>query len=185
MKTSESQMSLWHTPPTETRARQHHARQEAKHARTIAETLTQMRTLHDELNQLLYTSKERPVINSPADAAELVKAELATLDHEELLVMLLDRRNGVRQIHRLYVGSVNSSQVRIGEIFKEAIRHNASAIIVVHNHPSLDPTPSPEDVAVTRAMVQAGKLLDVDVLDHLVIGGDRFVSLKERRLGFI
>ena len=72
----------------------------------------------------------------------------------------------------------------MGELFKDAIRANASAIIVAHNHPSGDPTPSPDDVAVTRAMVQAGKLLDVDVLDHLVIGLGRWVSLKERGLGF-
>jgi len=68
--------------------------------------------------------------------------------------------------------------------FKDAIRTNASAIIVVHNHPSGDPTPSPDDVAVTRAIVQAGKLLDVDVLDHMVIGQGKWVSLKERGLGF-
>jgi DNA repair protein RadC len=81
---------------------------------------------------------------------------------------------------------VNSSQIRVGEIFKEAIRKNAPAIIVVHNHPSGDPTPSPDDVAVTRAIMEAGKLLDVEVLDHIVIGvgKDRWVSLKERGLGF-
>jgi len=72
----------------------------------------------------------------------------------------------------------------VGEVFKEAIRRNAVSLIVAHNHPSGDPTPSPEDIALTRAIVQAGKLLDIDVLDHLVIGGQRFVSLKERGLGF-
>jgi DNA repair protein RadC len=72
----------------------------------------------------------------------------------------------------------------VGELFKAAIRRNAAALIVAHNHPSGDPAPSPDDVAVTRAIVQAGKLLDVDVLDHLVIGNGRFVSLKERGLGF-
>ena len=100
-------------------------------------------------------------------------------------VLLLDRRNRVLVIVEIYKGSVNSSQVRVGEIFKEAIRKNASGLIVVHNHPSGDPTPSPDDVAVTRAIIQAGKLLDVDVLDHLVIGQGRWVSLKERGLGFV
>ena len=76
------------------------------------------------------------------------------------------------------------SLVRVGEVFKQAIRQNAASIIVVHNHPSGDPTPSPEDVALTRAIVQAGKLLDIDVLDHLVIAGGKFVSLKEKGLGF-
>jgi DNA repair protein RadC len=79
---------------------------------------------------------------------------------------------------------LNSSQVRVGELFKAAIRRNAASLIVAHNHPSGDPTPSPDDIAVTRAILQAGKLLDIDVLDHLVIAGQRFVSLKERGLGF-
>lgn len=74
--------------------------------------------------------------------------------------------------------------IRVGEIFKEAVKLNACSIIIVHNHPSSDPTPSPEDVLVTRQIYEAGKLLDVDVLDHLVIGRGRFVSLKERGLGF-
>ena len=84
----------------------------------------------------------------------------------------------------IYRGSVNSAGLRVGELFREAVRHNATSMIVVHNHPSGDPTPSPEDVAVTRALVDAGKLMDVEVLDHLVIGRQRFVSLKERGLGF-
>jgi DNA repair protein RadC len=86
----------------------------------------------------------------------------------------------------VYRGSVNSSQVRVGELFKAAIRRSATAIIVVHNHPSDDPTPSPDDVAVTRAIVQAGKLLDLEVLDHLIIsrGHGRWTSMKERGLGF-
>ena len=79
----------------------------------------------------------------------------------------------------VYIGSINSSAVRVGEIFKESLKQNAAAIIVAHNHPSGDPTPSPEDVAVTREIVEAGKLLGVDVLDHLVIGQGRWVSLRE------
>jgi len=78
---------------------------------------------------------------------------------------------------------VNSSQVRMAEVFKPAIQRMAPAVIICHNHPSQDPTPSPDDVAVTRAMVQAGKLLDIETLDHLIIGGSRYVSLKERGLG--
>jgi DNA repair protein RadC len=72
----------------------------------------------------------------------------------------------------------------VGELFKGAVRRNAATIIVAHNHPSGDPTPSPDDIAVTRAIVEAGKLLDIEVLDHLVIGGGKFVSLKQRGLGF-
>lgn len=132
----------------------------------------------------LESPEERPTINSPADAAVLIQYEMQALEQEHLRVMLLDRRNRVLEIVDLYRGSVSSSQIRVGEVFREAVRKNASAIIVAHNHPSGDPTPSPDDAAVTRAIVQAGKLLDVDVLDHLVIGQGRWVSLKERGLGF-
>ncbi len=132
----------------------------------------------------LESPEERPTINSPADAAALVAYEMSALEQEHLRVILLDRRNRIIETVEIYKGSVNSSQVRVGEIFKEAIRKNAPALIVIHNHPSGDPTPSPDDVAVTRAIVQAGKMLDVDVLDHMVIGQGRWVSLKERGLGF-
>jgi len=76
------------------------------------------------------------------------------------------------------------SWIRVGEVFRDAVRWNSASVIVLHNHPSGDPTPSPEDVAVTRAMVQAGRLLDIEVLDHLVIGRHEFVSLKSKGLGF-
>lgn len=132
----------------------------------------------------LEAPEEKPAINSPADAAALVQYDMSALEQEHLRVILLDRRNRVLEIVEVYKGSVNSSQVRVGELFKDAVRTNASAIIVAHNHPSGDPTPSPDDVAVTRAIVQAGKLLDIDVLDHVVIGQGKWVSLKERGLGF-
>lgn len=128
--------------------------------------------------------EEKPSIHSPQDAANLVMYEMSALEQEELQVILLDTRNRVIKIEPVYRGSVNTSQVRVGELFKAAIRANAPNLIVVHNHPSGDPTPSPDDIAVTRAIVQAGKLLDVTVLDHLVVGGGKFVSLKERGLGF-
>jgi DNA repair protein RadC len=130
------------------------------------------------------TPNELPSVHSPGDAAALVQYEMGALEQEHLRVMLLDTRNRVFEIVEVYKGSLNSSQVRIGELFRAAIRRNAAAIIVVHNHPSGDPTPSPDDVTVTRGIVEAGKLLDVQVLDHLVIGAGRYVSLKERGLGF-
>jgi len=128
--------------------------------------------------------EERPTIHSPADAAALVQYEMAALEQEHLRVMLLDTRNQVLDTEQVYRGSVNSSQVHVGELFKTAIRRNTPNVIILHNHPSGDPEPSPDDVAVTRAFVEAGKLLDIKVLDHLIIGNGRFVSLKERRLGF-
>ena len=128
--------------------------------------------------------EERPSVHNPADAAALVQYEMSALPQEHLRVINLDTRNRVINIEKLYVGSLNSSTVRVGEIFRAAIARNAAAIVVLHNHPSGDPTPSPEDVAITRAVVQAGKLLDIDVLDHVVIGLGKYVSLKERGLGF-
>jgi DNA repair protein RadC len=132
----------------------------------------------------LESPEERPTISTPADAAALLQYEMSALEQEHLRAILLDTRNHVLEVAEIYRGSVNSSQVRVGEVFKAAVRRGAPAVIVAHNHPSGDPTPSPDDVAVTRAFVQAGKLLDVDVLDHLVIGQGRFVSMKERGLGF-
>ncbi len=132
----------------------------------------------------LEAPEDRPPIHSPQDAAALVQYEMSALEQEELRVILLDTRNHVIKIEMVYRGSLNQSQVRVGELFKSAIRSNCASLIVVHNHPSGDPTPSPDDVAVTRQIIQAGKLLDIDVLDHLVIGGNRFVSLKDRGLGF-
>lgn len=123
-------------------------------------------------------------IKSPADAAQILMAEMGALEQEEVRTLLLDTRNRVIGAPMIYRGSLNTCSMRIGEIFKEAIRHNAAAIIISHNHPSGDPAPSAEDVRVTTTLVQAGKLLDIDVLDHLVISQNRYVSLKERGLGF-
>ena len=133
---------------------------------------------------LVAAPHERPQVRQPADAANLLMAEMSLLDQEELRIVLLDTRNRIVAVETLYKGSLNSASVRVGEVFKGAIRRNVAAIIIVHNHPSGDPTPSPEDVQVTRQIVEAGGLLDIEVLDHLVIGRQRFVSLKERGLGF-
>ena len=133
---------------------------------------------------IIESPEERPAIHSPAEAAEMVQYEMSALEQEELRVLLLDTRNRVQHIETVYRGSVNSSQVRVAEIFKTAIRRNATNIIVIHNHPSGDPTPSPDDIAITRAILQAGELLDVKLLDHIIVGSGRFVSLKERGLGF-
>jgi len=127
---------------------------------------------------------DRPAIQSPEDAANLVRYEMSSLEQEVLRVILLDTRNRFLEIVELYRGSLNSSQVRVGELFRPAIRRNAASMIVVHNHPSGDPSPSPDDIAITRAIVEAGKLLDIEVLDHLIIGQGRYTSLKERGLGF-
>ena len=99
-------------------------------------------------------------------------------------VMVLDTRNRVLKINKLYRGSLNASTIRISEIFRSPIQMNAASIILFHNHPSGDPSPSPEDIHLTTDLVKAGKLLDIEVLDHIVIGLGSFVSLKEKKLGF-
>lgn len=133
---------------------------------------------------LLAQPEQRPQISSPGDVANLLMVEMSHLEQEHLRVVLLNTKNHVLKIQTVYVGTINSSAVRVGELFKEALKINAASLIVVHNHPSGDPTPSPEDIAVTRQLIEAGELLDVDVLDHLVIGQGRWVSLREKRLGF-
>jgi DNA repair protein RadC len=138
-----------------------------------------------ELGTRLTMERNRPPkVHSPADAANLVMAEMGLLEHEELRTILLDTKNHVVGIPTIYVGSVNTTMIRVSELFREAIRRQCTSIIICHNHPSSDPSPSPEDVAVTRMAVKAGKLLDIELLDHLIIGQGRFVSLKERGLGF-
>jgi DNA repair protein RadC len=109
---------------------------------------------------------------------------MSALPQENLWIIILDTRNRLISTEKIYKGSLNSSMVRIGELFKPAIQRSAASIIIVHNHPSGDPTPSPEDITLTRAILQSGKLLDIEVLDHLVIGQGRFVSMKDRGLGF-
>ena len=107
---------------------------------------------------------------------------MSALAQEQLRVLLLNTRNQVRGQRVIYMGNVNSSVIRPAEVLRAAVIESAPSIIISHNHPSGDPTPSPEDVSITRELVQAGKLLGIDLLDHVVIGGDGWVSLKERKL---
>ncbi len=123
-----------------------------------------------------------PVIGCPEDVRRLLGPEMASLAQEQLRVLLLDTKNNVVGQRVIYQGNVNSSMVRPAEVLRPAVMEAVPNIIIAHNHPSHDPTPSPEDAAVTRELSQAAKLLGVELLDHVVIGGERFVSLKERGL---
>ncbi len=147
--------------------------------------ITQIKAALELGRRLLVESpQDRPQIRSPADAANLVMLEMGLLEQEHLRLFLLDTKNRVLKMPTVYIGNLNTSVIRVGEMFRYALRENCASVIVVHNHPSGDPTPSPEDVRVTERIVEAGKLLDIDVLDHLIIGKGRFISLKERKLGF-
>lgn len=139
-----------------------------------------------ELGRRLLTAspEERPQVKSPADVANLLLLEMGALEQEEMRVLFLDVKSQLLGVSTIYVGSLHTAWLRVGELFREAVRRNCAAIIVVHNHPSGDPTPSPDDVKITQEIVKAGELLGIEVLDHLVIGSQRYVSLKERGLGF-
>ena len=126
--------------------------------------------------------EDPPSINCPEDVRRLLGPEMSGLAQEQLRVLLLNTKNLVVGQRVVYQGNVNSSMIRPAEVLRPAVIEAVPSIIISHNHPSTDPTPSPEDVAITREIAQAGKLLGIELLDHIVIGGDRFVSLKERGL---
>ena len=134
--------------------------------------------------RLYEPGEKRPIVNSPADAAALVQHEMSLLEQEYLKVIVLNTRNHVLDIVEITHGSVNSSQVRIAEVLRPAVERNAPAMIVLHNHPSQDPTPSPDDIKITQTIREAGQLMDISLLDHIIIAKDKYTSLKEKRLGF-
>lgn len=126
--------------------------------------------------------EDRPYVRSPQDIWNLLGGEMGLLDQEHLRVVLLNTRNQVMAVNEVYKGNVSAALVHTAELFREAIRQNAPSLLLVHNHPSGDPAPSPDDVVMTRQTVEAGKLLQVEVLDHIIIGDHRFASLKEMEL---
>lgn len=132
----------------------------------------------------LLGDEARPTINGPGDIARLLQAEMELLQQEELRLLTLDTKHHVLASTMLYRGSVNAAGGRVAEVFREAVRRNATAIAVAHNHPSGDPVPSRDDVAFTSALVRAGELIEVEVLDHIVFGRGRYVSMRQQRLGF-
>ena len=123
-------------------------------------------------------------IRSPRDVADRLVLQMGRLEREELRVVILNTKNAVLRIVTAYQGNVSASLVRVGELFRDAVRLDAAGVILVHNHPSGDPTPSPDDLHLTAEALAAGRLLDIDVLDHLVIGHDAYVSLRDRGVAF-
>lgn len=124
--------------------------------------------------------EERPVIRTPRDAADLMMAELRYQNKEHFMALLLSTKNHVIARAIISVGTLNASVVHPRELFREAISHSAAAVILVHNHPSGDPSPSQEDISLTRQLVEAGNLLAISVLDHVIIGDGKYVSFKEK-----
>lgn len=139
-----------------------------------------------ELGKRLVASQpqERPAVRSPEDIANLLQGDMGLLEQEQMRVVLLNIRNQVLGMPEVYKGSVHTAVVRIGELFREALRQNAPSLILVHNHPSGDPAPSAEDIAMTKQAIEAGALLDVDVLDHIILAQGRFESMKRLQLAF-
>ncbi|MBI4197882.1 MAG: DNA repair protein RadC [Chloroflexi bacterium] len=132
--------------------------------------------------------EERVAIGSPGDVANLVMGEMAFMEQECLKVLLLNSKNQVMAIADVYRANVSATTVRPAEVFSEAVRANHPFVVLVHNHPSGDPTPSPEDVAVTERLIQAGKVMDIEVLDHIIIGRSKYngyLSMKELKLAFV
>ena len=125
-------------------------------------------------------SADKPVILAPGDAANLLMARLRYEPREHFIIILLSTKNHVLATPTISIGSLNASIVHPRELFREAINHSAAAVILVHNHPSGDPTPSSEDIALTLKLVDAGKILEIHVLDHVIIGDNKYVSLKEK-----
>lgn len=130
----------------------------------------------------LYGEDTRPMANNPRDIANLIMPDLRYLKKETLKSLLLDTKNRVIAIKTVSVGDLTSSIAHPREIFKDAVVASAASIIMAHNHPSGDPTPSQQDIEITRRLIDTGKIIGIDVLDHLVIGDGKYVSLKERGL---
>lgn len=127
---------------------------------------------------------QRWTIRAPRDVADRLLPEMARLEREELRVLLLNAKNGVLRQSTVYVGNVSAALVRVAELFRDAVRAHAAGLIVVHNHPSGDPEPSPDDLHLTAEAIAAGRLLDIPLLDHVILATDGFVSLRDRGVAF-
>ncbi|ABO51059.1 DNA replication and repair protein RadC [Desulforamulus reducens MI-1] len=127
-------------------------------------------------------AETRVIIRCPEDVCGLVMEDLRDLDREHFLALLLNTKNQVLARETISIGTLNSSVVHPRELFKVAIRRSAASMILVHNHPSGDPTPSREDIVLTKRLIEAGEIIGIDVLDHIIIGDNKFTSLKSKGL---
>ncbi len=132
---------------------------------------------------MVMPSSEMPIIDKAEDAAKLLR-DMQFLTQEHVRILLLDSTRRVISSPTVYIGTLNSSVLRVSEIFREAIMRNSPAVILAHNHPSGDPTPSPEDLELTHVLISAGKLLDIQLIDHLIMGKNNWVSMKALGIPF-
>ncbi|MEK4714460.1 MULTISPECIES: DNA repair protein RadC [Sporosarcina] len=135
-----------------------------------------------EIGKRMYRkhSEGRYTIRSPEDAAAYLMTDMASLNQEHFVVLFLNVKNEVLHKQTIFIGSLNSSIVHPREIFREAVKRSAASIVVAHNHPSGNPSPSPEDIEVTKRLIEAGSIMGIEVLDHVIIGDHQFLSLKEK-----
>ena len=135
-----------------------------------------------EIGKRLYRkhSEGRYTITSPEDAAAYLMTDMSSLNQEHFVVLFLNVKNEVLHKQTIFIGSLNSSIVHPREIFREAVKRSAASIIVAHNHPSGNPSPSPEDIEVTKRLIEAGSIMGIEMLDHVIIGDHQFLSLKEK-----
>ncbi len=137
-----------------------------------------------DLGRFVAETRQHVQVTSPQVAARYLKEKIyvpfEAFDQEEVWVLLLDIKNNITHEAMVYRGTVHQALIRPAEIFKPAVRLNAPALILSHCHPSGDPTPSPEDVLITRSLIEAGELLSIEVLDHIIVGRGNWISLKER-----
>ncbi|MGH2443701.1 MAG: RadC family protein [Chloroflexota bacterium] len=154
------------------------------HGMGLAKAVTVKAALELGRRLLLAQPEERMQIRSPQDVASLLQIQMGLLEQEHLRVVLLSMKNYVVGIREVYKGSVNTSQVRVAEVFRDAIKENCPSIIIAHNHPSGDPAPSTADIHLTQVLVAASKLLDIEMLDHLIIGRSTYLSMRQKNLGF-
>ncbi|WP_100011954.1 RadC family protein [Lentibacillus sediminis] len=127
-----------------------------------------------------YRPDDSYVIRSPEDGADYIMEEMRSLNQEHFVALFLNTKNQIIHRQTIFIGSLNASIVHPREVFREAVKRSAASIIVAHNHPSGDPSPSQEDIHVTRRLSESGKMIGIELLDHLVIGNRKFVSLKEK-----
>lgn len=120
-------------------------------------------------------------IKSPIECADYIAEEVKHLDQEHFIGIYLDTKNRILAKKTLFIGSLNKAIVHPREVFKEALKHGCASIIVVHNHPSGDPTPSPQDISITKRLMEVGELMGIEILDHLVVGTDGYVSMREEK----